>query len=131
MLFEALKQSLHFFGPFYLYLGFGVVVFMLTLLFLPISKNTIADQKPDSSWFSWVAMLFSTGMGPGLLLRAVQEPGYYFIHPPKTSIYSPEILSFAYTFFHWGLTPWPFLWTFWFNNRLEKNGFRLLYFILF
>lgn len=108
MLSEALKQSLHFFGPFYLYLGFGVVVFMLSLLFLPISKNTIGDQKPDSSWFSWVAMLFSTGMGPGLLLRAVQEPGYYFIHPPKTSIYSPEILSFAYTFFHWGLTPWAF-----------------------
>jgi hypothetical protein len=32
-----------------------------------------------NSYFSWVALLYSTGMGSGLLLRAVQEPTYYLI----------------------------------------------------
>lgn len=108
MLSKILENSLRFFGPFYLYLGFGAVILMFVLLFLPMSKKVIGNQRPDSSWFSWVAMLFSTGMGPGLLLRAVQEPGFYYLHPPKFTNFSTESLSFAYTFFHWGLTPWAF-----------------------
>ena len=53
-------------------------------------------------------MLYSAGMGAGILLRAVQEPVYMLQNPPYQSSLSPEILSLEYTFFQWGFTPWAF-----------------------
>ncbi|MEX0883496.1 MAG: BCCT family transporter, partial [Cyclobacteriaceae bacterium] len=58
--------------------------------------------------FSWVAMLYSTGMGAGLMLRAVQEPVFYYTQPPRESNLSDSAFALEYTFFHWGLTPWAF-----------------------
>ena len=95
------------FTSFYLWLGFLIVVFSMMLIFLPFSKQRLGNEQAEYSWFSWIALLYSTGMGSGLLLRAVQEPVYYFNHPP---IQSTDLQSTAlqYTFFHWGLTPWSF-----------------------
>jgi glycine betaine transporter len=45
-------------------------------LVLPLRKQRLGEEKPAYSYFSWVALLYSTGMGSGL--RAVQEPVYYF-----------------------------------------------------
>ena len=53
-------------------------------------------------------MLYSAGMGAGILLRAVQEPVYMQQNPPYSSSLSPEILGLEYTFFQWGFTPWAF-----------------------
>jgi glycine betaine transporter len=44
--------------------------------------QTAGNENPAYSYFSWVALLYSTGMGSGLLLRAVQEPTYYLNNPP-------------------------------------------------
>lgn len=95
------------FTSFYLWLGFLIVMLSVVLIFLPFSKQRLGDGKAEYSWFSWIALLYSTGMGSGLLLRAVQEPVYYFNHSP---IQSDNLQSTAlqYTFFHWGLTPWSF-----------------------
>ncbi len=96
------------FGGFYLFLGIAAVVIMLLLALSPIGKIKLGEGVPEYSWFSWIAMLYSTGMGAGLLLRAVQEPVFYFSNPPRESTLSPADFALEYTFFHWGFTPWAF-----------------------
>jgi glycine betaine transporter len=59
-----------------------------------------AFRKPAYSYFSWV-LLYSTGMGSGLLLRAVQEPTYLNNPPIETA--NNKVTALQYTFFHWDL----------------------------
>ncbi len=108
-LIQSLQQSnewiLNQFGSFYLWVAFGIVLFALVIVFLPIGKQTLGNERPQYSYFSWIALLYSTGMGSGLLLRAVQEPVYYLQHSP-VAVYPAPLLSLQYTYFHWGFTPW-------------------------
>lgn len=99
--------TLNVFGRFYLFLGLFSVFVLLLVAFTKIGKVKLGKGEPRYSLLSWVAMLYSTGMGAGLLLRAVQEPVYYFTNAPRPS---GDLQAFAlqYTFFHWGLTPWAF-----------------------
>ena len=90
---------------FYLLFGLLIVLFALSLVFLPLSRKKLSETKPEYSYFSWIALLYSTGMGSGLLLRAVQEPMYYLQNPPITG-YDSKQIALEYTFFHWGFTPW-------------------------
>ncbi len=53
-------------------------------------------------------MLYSAGMGAGILLRAVQEPVFMRENPPYSSALNTEILALEYTFYQWGFTPWAF-----------------------
>ena len=64
--------------------------------------------EPDFSFGSWFAMLFSAGMGIGLMFFGVSEPVMHFISPP---VGDPGTLDAAkeamtLTFFHWGLHAW-------------------------
>ena len=93
------------FGFFYLLFGLLIILFALSIVFLPISKKKLVETKPEYSYFSWIALLYSTGMGSGLLLRAVQEPMFYLQNPPIT-VYDSKQIALQYTFFHWGFTPW-------------------------
>lgn len=93
------------FSFFYLLFGLFIVLFALSLIFLPFSTMKLGETKPEYSYFSWIALLYSTGMGSGLLLRAVQEPMYYLQNPPVT-VYDSKQIALEYTFFHWGFTPW-------------------------
>lgn len=100
--------TLEYFGGFYLLLGMGAVLVMVITAICPLGKIRLGVGPPEYSLLSWVAMLYSTGMGAGLLLRAVQEPVYYFTNPPRSSYLEPSDFALQYTFFHWGLTPWAF-----------------------
>lgn len=53
-------------------------------------------------------MLYSTGMGAGILLRAVQEPVFMQQNPPITTNSTNEILALEFTFYQWGFTAWAF-----------------------
>ncbi len=53
-------------------------------------------------------MLYSAGMGAGILLRAVQEPVFMQQNPPYTSTLQPKILALEFTFYQWGFTAWAF-----------------------
>jgi glycine betaine transporter len=94
------------FGTYYLVLGLGSVTVLLVLAFSPYGKIKLGKEKPEYSWISWIAMLYSTGMGGGLLLRAVQEPVFYYSNPPREASLSAGEFALEYTFFHWGFTPW-------------------------
>jgi glycine betaine transporter len=99
---------LSFFGEYYLYIGLGAVLLMAVLTILPVGKIKLGAEKPEFGWLSWIAMLYSTGMGGGLMLRAVQEPVFYFQNPPRETDVAPQTFALEYTFFHWGFTPWAF-----------------------
>lgn len=96
------------FGTYYLILGLGSVLLMVFFAISPLGKIKLGAEKPEFGWASWIAMLYSTGMGGGLILRAVQEPVFYFQNPPRDFDIDPKTFSLEYTFFHWGFTPWAF-----------------------
>lgn len=66
------------------------------------------DERPEFGNLSWFAMLFSAGMGIGLLFFSVAEPIYHFQSPPPgfAEGLNATRLSMAVTIFHWGLHPW-------------------------
>ncbi|ENY73169.1 betaine/carnitine/choline family transporter [Aeromonas diversa CDC 2478-85] len=67
------------------------------------------DQEPEFGYFSWFAMLFSAGMGIGLVFWSIAEPIYHLqANPFIKEGMTPEAAQVAMrlTFFHWGLHPW-------------------------
>jgi glycine betaine transporter len=68
------------------------------------------DAVPEFSTFSWVSMMFATGMGIGLIFWGVAEPLTHLNNPPMGMAEpgTPQAarLAMEYTFFHWGLHPW-------------------------
>ncbi len=98
------------FGHYYLYLGLGCVLFLLFIALGPWGRRKLGNpgSSPEFSRWAWISMLYSTGMGAGILLRAVQEPVYMRVNPPLEGARDPGILALEYTFFQWGLTPWAF-----------------------
>ena len=71
------------------------------------------DEAPEFTTVSWVAMLFSAGMGIGLLFYGPYEPFVYFAAPPYGFDASPETVdamhsALAQTLLHWGPIAWSF-----------------------
>jgi choline/carnitine/betaine transport len=68
------------------------------------------DSEPEFSTFSWVSMMFATGMGIGLMFYGVAEPLTHLNTTPLNMAEpgSPEAaqLAMEYTYFHWGFHPW-------------------------
>ena len=67
------------------------------------------DEKPEYSRISWFAMLFSTGMGIGLVFWGAAEPFSHFAIDPATEQPGTDAAfreSMRYTFFHWGIHAW-------------------------
>ncbi|GAA4441654.1 choline BCCT transporter BetT [Pontibacter saemangeumensis] len=66
------------------------------------------NAKPEFSTGSWFAMLFSAGMGIGLLFWSVAEPINHFQTPPLGEPGTPAAARQAmnFTFLHWGLHAW-------------------------
>ncbi len=66
------------------------------------------DEKPSYGFATWFSMLFSAGMGIGLLFYSVAEPILHFQHPGVGEPGSREAARWAMetTFFHWGLHAW-------------------------
>ncbi len=65
-------------------------------------------EAPEFSRLSWFAMLFSAGMGIGLVFWSVAEPMTHFRSPPTGTGLTPEAarLAFEIFFFHWGVHAW-------------------------
>jgi len=101
------------FGWFYL---LAVNVFIVVLLFFAFSKYGKikiggVEAEKEFSDFSWMAMLFSAGMGIGLMFFSVSEPLYYFQNVPgffgaEAETGAAASAAMAQTFFHWGFHPW-------------------------
>ena len=98
------------FGWFYLLTATGFLLFCIILIFtrygnIRLGKDT---DRPEYSYITWFAMLFSAGMGIGLVFWGASEPIYHFHYPPTGEGETAEAARVAmrYSFFHWGLHPW-------------------------
>lgn len=98
-------------GWFYLVTVLGVLIFSLYLAFGRFGKIRLGndDDRPEYSTFSWFAMLFSAGMGIGLVFWGVAEPVFHYAQPPmgiEPLSTQSAMMSFRYAFLHWGFHPW-------------------------
>lgn len=100
------------FAWFYLLAVFVIILF---LLFLAVSKfGSIRlggnEAKPDFSFITWISMLFSAGLGVGLVFWGVAEPMSHFFTTPVADVEplttDAARLAMGYSFFHWGISQW-------------------------
>ena len=98
------------FGWYYILAVSLFLFFVIWLMFSPYGKIKLGtdDDKPDFSYAAWFAMLFSAGMGIGLVFWSIAEPIYHFMAPP-VEVEAPwraAEVAMRFTYFHWGLHPW-------------------------
>lgn len=97
-------------GWYYLILTTVIVFFCIFLIFSPIGKLKLGkpNDKPEFNTVSWFAMLFSAGMGIGLVFYGAAEPMADFASPPNADPKTTEAYTEALrsTFFHWGFHAW-------------------------
>lgn len=65
-------------------------------------------ETPQYSLFSWIGMLFSAGIGIGLVYWGTAEPLYHFMAPPLGEAETIESAkqAMSISFLHWGLHAW-------------------------
>ena len=97
----------------WLYLGvmLGFLLFVLVIAFSKYGNIRLGkdDEKPEYGLVSWFAMLFSAGMGIGMVFWSVAEPLSHYAAPMKgIEAGSEEAIHFAIRscFMHWGMHPW-------------------------
>ncbi|HCY86821.1 MAG TPA: BCCT family transporter [Desulfobacteraceae bacterium] len=67
------------------------------------------DDKPEFNYISWIAMLFSCGVGVGYAFWAVGEPIMHYMNTPyMAQSQTPEAMPIAIQIgvMHWGLHAW-------------------------
>ncbi|MEU8800590.1 BCCT family transporter [Spirillospora sp. NPDC048819] len=90
----------------------GFVLFSLWLAFSRYGKIPLGreDEEPEFRTVSWIAMMFSAGMGIGLMFFGAAEPLLHYVEPPPgtdPAQSEPAIeTAMATTMFHWTLHPW-------------------------
>ncbi|UHQ98624.1 BCCT family transporter (plasmid) [Natrinema zhouii] len=94
----------------------SVNLFIAVLLFFAFSKYGKiriggVEAEKEFSDFSWMAMLFSAGMGIGLMFYSVSEPMVYYSDVPgffdaEAGTGMASVAALTQTFFHWGIHPW-------------------------
>jgi len=104
------------FGAWYVYV---TTFYLFTCLFLAVWPKTAsvklgkADEAPEFSRFSWFSMMFSAGIGVGMLTYSTAEPIFHFANNPDvikglSSAAAEDNVRNAYKWamLHYGLTPW-------------------------
>ncbi|MCX4390302.1 BCCT family transporter [Micromonospora peucetia] len=90
--------------------GFVVLSIWLALSRYGRIKLGRDDDKPEFSTVSWVAMMFSAGMGIGLMFWGAAEPLSHLGTPPRglneANSQQAAREAMEYSFFHWALHPW-------------------------
>ncbi|MCX6469226.1 MAG: BCCT family transporter [Corynebacteriales bacterium] len=85
--------------------------FVLFAIFLAASKYGKIPlgrdgEKPEFRTVSWIAMMFSAGMGIGLMFYGAYEPLTHFSAAPPGTEGQNVGVAMATTMFHWGFHPW-------------------------
>ncbi|CAM4373690.1 glycine betaine uptake BCCT transporter [Paenibacillus typhae] len=107
----AYHFSIQNFGWFYLLATLFFLIFTFYLAFSRFGSIRLGDDddEPEYSTLSWLSMLFSAGMGIGLVFWGVAEPLSHYLSPPEGvegGTTEAARISMRYSFFHWGLHPW-------------------------
>ncbi|MFV0557501.1 MAG: BCCT family transporter [Enterococcus sp.] len=98
------------FGWLYTLLMIAFIIICVYLMFSKYGDIKLGqeDDEPQFGYVSWIAMLFSAGMGIGLIFWGVSEP---IMHLHEPAVASNDMIANAsssmnYSFFHWGFQPW-------------------------
>jgi choline/glycine/proline betaine transport protein len=87
-----------------------VLIFVISMLLGRFGDIRLGGEgaRPEFSTPAWFAMLFSAGMGIGLLFYGVAEPMFHFVASPLAEPGTADAARTAmdFTFLHWGLHPW-------------------------
>jgi glycine betaine transporter len=98
------------FGGLYLILVSLFVLVGIGIAASPLGRIRLGpdDEAPEFGRISWFAMLFSAGMGIGLMFWSVAEPMIHLGAPPIGEARSAGAASLAFEifFFHWGVHAW-------------------------
>jgi BCCT family betaine/carnitine transporter len=99
------------FGPVYLVLTIFSFFFLLYLCFSKHGRYRLGgeNQTAEFSYFSWIGMLFCSGIGGGLVYWSGVEWAYYVDIPPfgiEPGSKESFALATAYGLFHWGISAW-------------------------
>ena len=86
---------------------------LLLCIYLPASRYGDIrlgkqTERPQYNLFSWIGMLFSAGIGIGLVYWGTAEPLYHYMAPPMGEAETVEAAKQAMniSFMHWGLHAW-------------------------
>src|SRR5690625_3404482 len=99
------------FGWYYMFVIMGMIILCLFLMFSRFGKIKLGKKgdKPEFSYPAWFAMLFSAGMGIGLMFFTTAETiSHAFISSPNAEPGTKQAIieSLQYTSFHWGFHGW-------------------------
>ena len=101
----------NYFGWMIIILANGFLIFSIYLLFTKYKNIRLggADAKPSYTYINWIAMLFSAGLGIGLLFYGVAEPVMHMNSYPgmidgNNSYNAGKAINLANL--HWGLHGW-------------------------
>ena len=108
----TLNAIIHLFGWSFVVSTAFFLIFSVFLAFSRFGRIKLGhdDEKPEFSTVSWVCMMFSVGMGIGLMFWGAAEPLSHFAAPPH-GMAVPEskeaaLVAMKYAYFHWALHPW-------------------------
>ncbi|MHB0775173.1 choline BCCT transporter BetT [Halomonas sp. WWR20] len=100
----------HTFGWYYFLTVVIYLVFVIGVGLSRFGKIRLGPEhsRPDFNIFSWAAMLFSAGIGIGVIFFALAEPVTQFYNAPEAPDDPVAAARHAMqlTFLHWGLSGW-------------------------
>lgn len=108
----ALAFTTDHFGWLYLFATTGFLVFCIAIAMSNYGQIRLgADgESPEFAFPTWLGMIFSAGMGVGLVFWGIAEPMSHYTEPPfgAAEARTPEAASLAmtYSLFHWGFHQW-------------------------
>jgi glycine betaine transporter len=109
---DALAWVIKSFGWLFVLASTGFVVLAVVLALSRYGRIRLGrdDERPEFSTVSWVTMMFSAGMGIGLMFYGVAEPLSHLASPPmglaEANSEQGAQLAIQYSFFHWAFHPW-------------------------
>ena len=100
-----------YFGWLYLLVGFSAIAVLVWLAFSRYGRVILGTpgEPPEFSTPSWIAMMFTVGIGIGLTNWAFIEPIFYLQSPPfGVEAGTPEAAEWAHMYgqYHWSIVPW-------------------------
>jgi len=100
-------------GWLYLMFGAGILFYTLWLALGRYGNVKLgdADEKPEFGTLHWIAMMFTAGIGAGLVTWAFGEPINYLMAPPlgiEAGTSAAYEWAHMYPLIHWGFVPWAF-----------------------
>jgi choline/carnitine/betaine transport len=108
----ALDWVIRNFGWIFILASSGFVILSVVLALSRFGRIRLGrdDERPEFRTVSWVAMMFSAGMGIGLMFYGVAEPLSHLNAPPmglaQPNTQEAAQLAMQYSYFHWAFHPW-------------------------